>query len=72
MANGGTKLRNIIKLERSPLGLPEMYNMPLTKGYFNGCLLTITNGPATLEEGIDRVGSIIDCRQTTLGMTCKE
>jgi hypothetical protein len=34
--------------------------------------ITITNGPATLEEGIDRVGSILDCRQTTLGMTCKE
>jgi hypothetical protein len=34
--------------------------------------VTITNGPATLVEGIDRVGDILDCRQTTLGMTCKE
>jgi len=38
--------RHILKLERSVLGLPEMYNMPLTKGYFNGCVLTITSGPA--------------------------
>ena len=40
--------------------------------FFMPVRVTITNGPATLEQGIDRVGSIIDCRQTTLGMNCKE
>ncbi len=38
--------RHILKLEPSVNGVPEMYNMPRTKGYFNGCLLTITAGPA--------------------------
>jgi hypothetical protein len=38
--------RHVLKLEPSVNGVPAMYNMPLTKGYFNGCLLTITAGPA--------------------------
>jgi hypothetical protein len=46
--------------------------LPLTGPFFMPVRITITNAPATLEEGIDRVGSILDCRQTTLGMTCKE
>ncbi len=46
--------------------------LPLTGPFFMPVRVTITNGPATLEQGIDRVGSIVDCRQTTLGMTCKE
>lgn len=46
--------------------------LSLTGPFFMPVRVTITNGPATLEQGIDRVGTIIDCRQTTLGMTCKE
>jgi hypothetical protein len=46
--------------------------LPLTGPFFMPVRVTITNGPATLVEGIDRVGDILDCRQTTLGMTCKE
>ena len=39
-------LRNVLKLDRNPYGLPQPYPLPLTKGYFNGCLLTVTSGPA--------------------------
>ena len=46
--------------------------LALAGPFFMPVRVTITNGPATLEQGIDRVGSIIDCRQTTLGMNCKE
>jgi len=46
--------------------------LSLTGPFFMPVRVTITNGPAILEQGIDRVGSIVDCRQTTLGMTCKE
>jgi hypothetical protein len=38
--------RHVLKLEPGVNGVFEMYNMPLTKGYFNGALLTITAGPA--------------------------
>ena len=42
-------------------------------GPFNSPVhVTIVNGPPVLVTGVDRVGSIVDCRQTTLGMTCKE
>jgi hypothetical protein len=40
--------------------------------FFEPVTLTITNQPATLIEGIDRVGQIIDCKQTLRGMTCRE
>ena len=40
-------MKNVLKLEHNPFGWPQPYPMPLTKGYFNGCLLTITSGPAT-------------------------
>ena len=46
--------------------------LPLTGPFFMPVRLTITNAPATLVEGIDRIGTILDCRQTTLGMTCKQ
>jgi len=46
--------------------------LALTGPFFMPVRVTITNGPATLVQGIDRVGDILDCRQTTLGMTCKE
>lgn len=46
----GTKyaldLRNVLRLDRNPYGQAQPYPLPLTKGYFNGCLLTITSGPA--------------------------
>ncbi len=38
--------RHILKLDRDPLGAGQLYAMPLTKGYFNGQLMTITSGPA--------------------------
>lgn len=39
-------LRHVLKLDRDPLGQGQLFVMPLTKGYFNGQLLTITSGPA--------------------------
>src|SRR4051812_46481146 len=39
-------LKNVLKLDRNPYGQPQPYPLPPTKGYFNGCLLTITSGPA--------------------------
>ncbi len=38
--------RHVIRLERNILNQSQLYSLPLTKGYFNGCLLTITSGPA--------------------------
>lgn len=40
-------LRHLLKLERNVYGQPQLHTMPLTKGYYNGCLLTITTGPAS-------------------------
>jgi hypothetical protein len=39
-------LRNVLKLDRNAFGQPQVYPLPLTKDYFNGCVLTITSGPA--------------------------
>ncbi len=39
-------LRHVLKLDRNVLGQPQVYNLPLTKGYYNGCILTMTSGPA--------------------------
>ncbi len=44
--NYALDLRNVLKLDRNVVGQPQPYPLPLTKGYFNGCLLTITSGPA--------------------------
>lgn len=38
--------RHVIRLERDPNGQPQQYPLSLTKGYYNGALLTITGGPA--------------------------
>ncbi|HEY3392000.1 MAG TPA: hypothetical protein VGK58_04795, partial [Lacipirellulaceae bacterium] len=40
-------LRHVLKLERGPLGQAEIHTLSLTKGYYSGCVLTITSGPAT-------------------------
>jgi hypothetical protein len=39
--------RHVLKLDRDASGQPQMLFLPLTKGYYNGCLLTITSGPAS-------------------------
>ncbi len=39
-------LRHVVKLDRNGLNQPQLHALPLTKGYYNGCLLTITSGPA--------------------------
>ncbi len=39
-------LRHVLKLDRNVLGQPQIHVLPLTKGYYNGCLLTVTSGPA--------------------------
>lgn len=44
-------LRHITKLDRSATGQAQLMGMPLTKGYFNGCLLTITSGAAAGQTG---------------------
>ena len=38
--------RHVLKLEPDVNGRPQIYTPSLTKGYYNGCLLTITSGPA--------------------------
>jgi hypothetical protein len=38
--------RHVINLERNVNGIPQLHPLPLTKGYYNGCLLTIASGPA--------------------------
>jgi len=40
-------LRHLLKLERNVYGQPQLHSMPVTKGYYNGCLLTITSGAAS-------------------------
>lgn len=43
----GLDLRHVLELERNPGGQPEVQTLPLSRGYFNGCLLTVTSGAAT-------------------------
>lgn len=43
--NGLTK-QHVLKLDRDGLNRPQLYTLSLTKGYFNGCLMTITSGSA--------------------------
>lgn len=45
-ASDTLNLQNVIKLDRNGLGQPQLQLLPQTKGYYNGCLLTITSGPA--------------------------
>ncbi|MCI0331954.1 MAG: hypothetical protein L0228_01860 [Planctomycetes bacterium] len=40
-------LANVIKLDRDGLGRPQVHTLPLTRGYYNGCLLTVTSGAAS-------------------------
>lgn len=58
----GAAYRFIMKMSR--LGLPGPFAEPVT--------VTIVNQPATLVEGIDRVGVILDCRQVNSGIVCRE
>jgi hypothetical protein len=44
-------LRHVIRLDRGVFGEAQLQPMPLTKGYYNGCLLTVTSGPATGQTG---------------------
>ncbi len=39
-------IRHTPKIDLNVLGQPQAYVLPLTKGYFNGQLLTVTSGPA--------------------------
>ena len=45
-ANQPADLRHVLELERNVQGQIEVQTLPLSKGYYNGCLLTITSGPA--------------------------
>ncbi len=45
-AGDSIDLRHTLKLDRNVLGQPQLHTLPLTKGYYNGCLLTVTTGPA--------------------------
>jgi hypothetical protein len=47
-------------------------NLDINGPFFEPITLTITNGPAVLVLGLDRVGDIVDCRQTVRGITCRE
>ena len=38
--------RHVLKLERNVNGQPQIQDLSLTSGYYNGCLMTITSGPA--------------------------
>lgn len=38
--------RHVVRLERDVTGTPVVHRLPLAKGYYNGCLLTMTSGPA--------------------------
>jgi hypothetical protein len=38
--------RSVIKLDRDAIGRPQAMSLPYSRGYYNGCLLTITSGPA--------------------------
>jgi hypothetical protein len=58
----GAAYRFIMKMSR--LGLPGPFSEPVT--------VTIANQPATLGEGVDRVGVILDCRQINSGIVCRE
>ena len=42
----GVDLRHIVKLDRDPLGRSVIQPLSLARGYYNGCVLTITSGPA--------------------------
>lgn len=58
----GAAYRFIMKMSR--LGLPGPFAEPV--------VVTIVNQPATLVQGTDRVGVILDCRQINSGIVCRE
>jgi hypothetical protein len=58
----GAAYRFTMKMSR--LGLPGPFSEPVT--------VTIVSQPATLVDGVDRVGVILDCRQINSGIVCRE
>lgn len=63
--SGGTLFRYTFRASRLDLQGP----------FFEPMVVTITTGPGnppTLVTGLDRKGEIIDCRQTNIGMSCRE
>ncbi len=38
--------RHVLALDRDAFGLPQSHALSLTRGYYNGCVLTMTSGPA--------------------------
>ncbi len=59
-------LRHVLQLNRGARGEPQLHTLSLTKGYYNGCLLTITSGPATGQSArivdYDQVGPMMRYR----------
>src|SRR4051812_41453093 len=45
-SNNAIDLRNVVKLDRDANGKAQIQSLPTTRGYYNGCLLTITSGDA--------------------------
>ena len=39
-------IRNVLKLDRDVAGQLQLQQLPLTRGYYNGCLITATSGAA--------------------------
>lgn len=37
---------HVLKIDRDALGRPQVHDLSLTHGAYNGCLLTVTSGPA--------------------------
>ena len=64
-------LRNVLKLDRDALGQTQIYPLPITTGYFNGCLLTITSGPASGQTtrilGYDRIADLVNKSGAVIG-----
>jgi hypothetical protein len=63
-------IRHVLKLDRDPYGKPQLQTLPLTRGYYNGCLLTITSGPAAGQSArivdYENVGSIPGAKPNTV------
>jgi len=54
--------RHVVRLERDLAGITVVHQLPFTKGYYNGCLLTMTSGPARGQSTriVDYEGQIIN------------
>ncbi len=50
----------------------RLTRLDITGPFFIPVDVTMTNQPGILVQGIDRVGDIVDCKQTPRGMTCRE